>query len=115
VSLPISKSAAKTASLPIQKSVVKTASLPISGSKKLRRCRFRKSTAKTVWLPIQEISSATANSEIGSATANSEIGSENCVAVDSGNRQRKLLTDGGVINSIYIYILLGVYILPPLT
>jgi hypothetical protein len=110
VSLPISKSAAKTASLPIQKSVVKTASLPISGSKKLRRCRFRKSTAKTVSLPIQEISSA---------TANSEIGSENCVAVDSGNRQRKLLTDGGVINSIYIYIyiyiLLGVYILPPLT
>jgi len=73
VSLPISKSAAKTASRPIQKSAVKTASLPISGSKKLHRCRFRKSAAQ---LRIQKSTAKTASLSI------LEIGSQNCVAAD---------------------------------
>jgi hypothetical protein len=62
--------------MPIQKSAAKTRSLPISGSKKLRRCRFRKSTSKTTSLPIQEIGSKNC------VDVDSEIGSENYITAD---------------------------------
>jgi len=69
VSLPIQKSAGKTASLSIQKSATKTVLPPI-----------QKSTMKIVSLPMQK------------STAKTVIDSENSVAVDP-----KMGSDGGVV------------------
>jgi hypothetical protein len=103
-------------SLPIQKSTAKTASLSIQeiGSKNYVPVDFWQQ--KTASLSIQEISNE------NYVVADSELSNENYVLADFWQQkttslpiQKSTVMVESSILYIYIFFLLGVYILPPLT